>query len=269
MVDTFDTDFLIKQKSKAFKDWNQHNFIFRQSSEIVFKKLSEINQNFKNVLLITSDLSETIDKLSELNYEKIIYLTQYEKFLELTNFKCKSFSRVLSRFENIPFKEQSFDLIICNFCFHNINDKKNYLNKLFSILKNKGMLFCNFFGGNSLYELQKCFFLADEQIYGGSYLRFPPKIKMINFSDLLSQVGFKEIVSEKVNYEILYKNTTNMIKDLNGIGEGCILKTKQKGLLTKNYIKTLDSLYKREFSNSESNLKLTCDIISTTCWKNS
>ena len=60
MVDTFDTDFLIKQKSKAFKDWNQHNFIFRQSSEIVFKKLSEINQNFKNVLLITSDLSETI-----------------------------------------------------------------------------------------------------------------------------------------------------------------------------------------------------------------
>jgi len=135
MVEIFDTDSLIKLKNKALINWHKHNFIFKQSSEIVFKKLAEINQNFKNILLITSDLSETVEKVSNLQFEKLVYLTQYESFLNNQYFQKKHFLKIVSSFENIPFKKETFDLVICNFCFHNINKKEEYIKKIFSILK--------------------------------------------------------------------------------------------------------------------------------------
>ena len=268
MVNFIDTDFLIKQKNKASANWPEHNFIFKQSSEIVFKKLSEINQNFKNILLITSDLSETIEKVSNLKFEKLVYLTQYENFLNNQYFHKKHFSKIISSFENIPFQKETFDLVICNFCFHNINKKDEYIKKIFSILKNKGMLFCNFFGENSLNELKECFVINDDFFFKGSFLRFPPRIKMVNYSDLLSRIGFKEIVSEKINYEIFYKNVISLLNDIRGMGESCLMNNPKKNLLTKKYFKNLNSFYREKFSNKQSNLKVTCDIISTTCWKN-
>ena len=105
MVEIFDTNSLIKQKNKAILDWNKHNFIFKKSSEIVLKKLREINQNFKNILLITSDLSETIEKVSNLKFKKLVYLTQYEDFLNNPYFQKKNFLKIVSSFENIPFKK--------------------------------------------------------------------------------------------------------------------------------------------------------------------
>ncbi len=268
MVEIFDIDSLIKKKNKALLDWHNHNFIFKQSAEIVFKKLNEINQNFKNILLITSDISETIEKISNLKFEKLVYLTQYESFLEDSYFKKKHFFKIISSFENIALKKETFDLVICNFCFHNINKKEEYIKNIFKILKNRGMLFCNFFGENSLNELHNCFLLTDEKLYNGSYLRFPPRIKMVGFSDLLSRIGFKEVVSEKINYEIYYKNVSSLLADIKGMGESCNMKKRKKSLLTKNYIQNLDNFYKKIFSDGKSNLKATCDIISTTCWKN-
>ena len=175
--------------------------------------------------------------------------------------------KIVSSFENIPFKKETFDLVICNFCFHNIVRKEQYIKKIFQILKNKGMLFSNFFGENSLNELKDCFIFNDEKFYKGSFLRFPPMIRMINYSNLLSKNGFKEVVSEKINYEIFYKNVKNLLDDIRGIGEGFSIKDKDKVILTKKYLQDLDSFYRKMFSDNNSNLKVTCDIISTTCWK--
>ena len=103
-------------------------------------------------------------------------------------------------------KEESFDLVVCNFCFHNISAKIEYLKNLKKILKNGGLLICNYFGEDSLVELKNSFFLADEKFYGGSFLRFPKNLKLVEFSGMLANQGFSEIITEKINFEIFYNN---------------------------------------------------------------
>ena len=171
------------------------------------------------------------------------------------------------RFVLQPFSDNKFDLIICNFNFHNILDKKDYLNNLNSILSEGGLLICNFFGENSLVELRRSLILTDEELYNGSFLRIQKNITMNEFSNLLIKSGFKDIVNEKINYQIYYKNIISLLKDIRGIGENSGMDLKEIKI-SKGYIKLLEMIYKKKFSNTDNQLKLSVDIISSCSWKN-
>ena len=81
-------------------------------------------------MLISSDYNETISEVTKLNYKNLFYLSQYKSFLENFSLEGKKIIKVCSSFEENSFKEEVFDLVICNFCFHNINKKKKYLQML-------------------------------------------------------------------------------------------------------------------------------------------
>ena len=86
------------------------------------------------------------------------------------------------------------------------------------ILTQDGLLICNYFGENSLIELKNSFMLTDEKVFGGSFLRFPKSVTLVEFSQMLMQEGFKEVVTEKINYEIFYKDVLTLLKDIRGMG---------------------------------------------------
>ena len=72
---------------------------------------------------------------------------------------------------------------------------------------------------------------------------------MIEICELLSLVGFKELVSEKINYKIHYNHVLDLLKDIKGTGENNLLTKRKKGLMTMNYINELNRQYKRNFGN--------------------
>ena len=90
---------------------------------------------------------------------------------------------------------------------------------------------------------------------------------MIEFSNLLTKSGFKDIVNEKINYQIYYKNIISLLKDIRGIGENSGMDFKEIKI-SKGYIKLLEMIYKKKFSNTDNQLKLSVDIISSCSWKN-
>ena len=51
---------------------------------------------------------------------------------------------------------------------------------------------------------------------------------MIEICELLSLVGFKELVSEKINYQIHYNHVLDLLKDIKGTGENNLLTKKKK-----------------------------------------
>ena len=128
------------------------------------------------------------------------------------------------------------------------------------------MLICNFFAENSLRELKHSLYLTDEKIFGGVFVRLPSNHTMIEICELLSLVGFKELVSEKINYQIHYNHVLDLLKDIKGTGENNLLTKRKKGLMTMNYINELNRQYKRNFGNSDG-LLATCDVVSISCWK--
>ena len=260
----FDYKTIIEKKNRAFKNWNKKNFFFEKFSKITYSKAYELKRFYKNILLITSDLTETVDEVQKLNYENLYYLSQYN-FFKKKYFKKNSIKKIFSSFDKIPLKNNSFDLILCNFCFHYISEKKIYLQKLFNLLKKDGLLICNFFGENSLIHLKQSFILTDEKFYGGSFLRFPKNFQMVDFSNLLSQTGFSEVVSEKINFDIYYSDVFSLLDDIKNAGENFSKNVEKK--ITKNYLRSLETSYKKIVSNEKSKLNLKLEVVSSSCWK--
>ena len=255
----------IEEKNKALKKWNIDNFIFKSFSKILHKKILELKPKFKNILLISSDLNETVEEISKIKNEKLIYLSQYD-FFKKEFFKNKPYSMIHADFDNLPFKSKSFDLVICNFCSNKVFEKKSYLQKLNDILTDDGLFLCNFFGEQTLKELKQCFFIADDNFFNGAFNRIPKIDLMADFSDLLAEIGYNEIVTERINFDIFYKNIISILKDIKNMGEKIPIKEK-KEKISKTYLKFLNKIYKKEFADKSSQLKVTLDIISTSSWK--
>ena len=144
--------------------------------------------------------------------------------------------------------------------------KKGYLQNLLNILTDDGLFICNFFGEQTLTELKQCFFIADDKFLNGAFNRIPKIDSMADFSNLLTGIGYNEIVTEKINFDIFYKNITHILKDIRNMGEKIPIKEK-KEKISKTYLKYLNKIYKKKFADHNSQLKVTLDIISISCWK--
>ncbi len=265
--DIIDIKSLIHSKNKSSKNWTNYNFLFNKVSRILGDKIPELGNQFNNILLLSSDGGEALDKILKISFKNLIFISPYRELLKKKNIITKDIFKVEATFENIPCKNEKFDLIISNLCLHDMNDRKLHLKKLFQLLNKNGLFICNFFGEKTMYELKTCLFATDEKFFNGTYMRMAPTLKMVEISDTLAEVGFKELVSEKISFKIYYDHVKKIFEDLRGIGENTVLINRKKSLMTNNYLKTLNAEYKKIFSDNYG-LRLSCDIVSISCWKN-
>ena len=105
--------------------------------------------------------------------------------------------------------------------------EKDYLKKILEILTDDGLFLCNFFGEQTLRELRHCFFIADDRFLNGTFNRIPKVDLMADFSNLLAGIGYNEIVTEKINFDIFYKNILGILKDIKNMGEKIPIKEKK------------------------------------------
>ena len=268
MVDEiFDTKSLQRCKGKATKKWSNHNFIFKKFSPVLLEKIKVLGLDLDKILLITSDKNEMFDCLNSLKFQELIIVSRYDELLKDVKLNRNARKYKLEYMELNKLNEK-FDLIICNFNLHNINHKIEYVKILESLLSTNGLLVCNCFGENTLIELKQSLIKTDEKIFQGVHLRIPLSIKMNEVSELFTKSGYSEIVIEKVGFDIYYRNVMELLFDIKGIGEASTLKKKYKSLITPNYLSKLNEIYKEKYSNNNSLLKSTCEILSATMWKN-
>ena len=263
-IKIFDIKATTFSKIRAKKNWKKHNFIFKNVSHILIEKISEIKEDFKRILLITSDLDETILKLDDLKYDELIILSENKKFNNISNKKEKKeiVGSVFSNSLNIK-----FDLIISNLCLHRVDEVILYGSKIMDLLESNGLFICSYFGGKTLIELRDSLIRTDQERNSGSYQRIIPYIDMIDATNIFSKVGFKEIVSDKVTLRIKYKNVRNLLKDIKGMGENNNLISRYRGMTTKSFIDKLEQNYRKKYQDSEQRLITTCDIIFLSMWK--
>ena len=262
-----DLNFLINSKNKSSRNWGNHNFLFKKISNLIGDKLNELNNKYENILLLSSDCDEAFTSVTEKNFKNLLFVSPYNELLKKIEFDKNNIQKIEGHFENLPLENGKFDLIINNLCLHSINDKHNHLKKLYDLLTKDGLFLCNFFGEKTLFELKTSLFQADEKIFNGIFMRLPTNLKMVEISDLLSQIGFKELVSEKISYKIYYNHVRKLLEDLKGIGESSYFKKRKKGMMTNTYIETLNKFYENNYGN-ENGLEISCDVVSVCGWKN-
>ncbi len=92
--------------------------------------------------------------------------------------------------EFLPFKENSFDLVLSSLTLHWTNDIPATLGQIKNILKPDGAFIGNMFSGGTLKELRHCFYLAEQERKGGFSPHGSPLAKASDVAYLMQNAGF-------------------------------------------------------------------------------
>lgn len=266
MNQLFDRTLIIKSKNKALKNWKEHNYLYNLVANILFEKINELKENFNNILFLSSDCFELLGA-HRFKFKKMILVSEYIDLLKTVKDSEKRMGKINANFENLSLEKNKFDLVIVNLCLHKINNVESFCSNLFSTLEPKGLLICSYFGGKSLIELRNSLLLADDKLKQKSYQRIIPFIDMLDATSIFQKIGFKEIVSDNTKMKIKYSSLGKLLNDIKGMGENNCLKDGYKGLLSRNFLRETEKIYKTNFSNKLGELFVTCEIITLVMWK--
>jgi SAM-dependent methyltransferase len=168
--------------------------------------------------------------------------------------------------EWLPFRSQTFDLIISHLSWHWVNDLPGVLAQVQDILKPDGLVMAALFGGESLWQLRYCLQEAEQQLSQGISPRIAPMISPADGADLLLRAGFALPVADHDHVTLYYEKFEELVDDLRCYGQTNILYHQHKGIPSKNLFHLTDKIYQHHFK-IDGQLPIAVNIIYLTGWR--
>jgi NADH dehydrogenase [ubiquinone] 1 alpha subcomplex assembly factor 5 len=119
----------------------------------------------------------------------------------------------------LPYKDNSFDLVISNLNLHWVNDLDKSCREILRVLKPDGAFVGAIWGNDSLYELRQSIQLAEMERRGGVVPRVGPLTRGDSFSAVLHGSGFKLITCDYYEEQYGYPSLFELVEDLQNSGE--------------------------------------------------
>ncbi len=144
----------------------------------------------------------------------------------------KHVKTVLSDVHDLPFEDNSMDVVFSNMLIHWCNEK-DVFSECMRILKPGGLLIMSALGETSLVELKQAWLSVDKHAHVHD---FPA---LHDMGDDLLKLGFEEVV---VNAEIItltYKDVVSLMKDIKASGGHNVNESRRKGLMSRSQLKKL------------------------------
>jgi NADH dehydrogenase [ubiquinone] 1 alpha subcomplex assembly factor 5 len=258
-VNVFNRKRKFKQLQRAAKTYSESDFLHRESADRLALQFDGlIKKQFDSVLVLgarngyLSSLlkhNKNIGKVFEMDISKD-YLTDN--------------SSVIADEELLPFKDESFDLVISNLNLHWVNDLPGTLIQIKRILKKNGFFCANLFGGRTLVELRNALLVAEDN---GSSPRVSPFIDVKDGAGLLQRTKFDEPVSVSEDIIVKYDSLNSLLKDLRNTGENNALEKLNNKFVGKRFFNEVEKIYREKFSDEDGNLLATAEIVTISGWK--
>ena len=137
----------------------------------------------------------------------------------------------------LPFPDQSFDLIFSNLVFHWCEHLDALFYELQRILRPNGLLLFSILGPDTLKELRHCWSKVDQ------YTHINQLIDMHDIGDCLLQQKFLDPVMDREALTINYPDIYSLFNDLKALGSLNLTKNKCSGLMGHNVLKRLIQAY--------------------------
>lgn len=259
----FNRSKIIKQRKRAAENFNKHDFLFRQMAENLCERLEYIKRKFP-VALDLGAKTGIIEKILR-NRGGIEYLVQMEICEDLLS--QAGGVKIIGDEENIPFADNSFDLVISSGSLHSVNDLVGTLIQVRKILKPSGLFLAAFFGGETLSEMRSSFEKAEIECKGGISPRILPFINIQTAGSLLQRAGFVLPVVDSDFVNVSYEHPLKLMRELRGMGEANCLNDSIKNFTPCSLVMSAVYNYFQDFSDDEGRINAGFEIITVTGWK--
>lgn len=254
----FDRRRIRRQQQRALPRIQEHNFLINWNLEALIERLADIKRGFPHVLLISGrhnpDLNHVLRKA-----------TGAENFVTGDLCPANHLSLCMDE-EFIPFAPQTFDLVLCPFSLHRVNDVPGTLVQLRRILKSDGLLLAAFPGGESLIELRQSFMKAELALRNGARLRVHPLIDRQQAAALMQRAGYALPVIDAERLTVTYDNAFRLMQDLRGMGETQSLHMRERALTGKDLLLQMARTYQDDFSEDDGRIRATFEMVFLSGW---
>lgn len=277
MNEIFNRKLLQQNRLRTAKAYSNHSFLYHEIANRIVEDLEFFADKFENVLEIGARdgylsglladkkiaqnlvLTDLIDNFSDKNSKKEFSQDTSENFNK--NLFAQKITHITDD-ENLPFEEQSFNLIISNLNLHHINNIPQFLVQVKNLLKPGGIFIASFFGQENLKELHETIFKTEQEIYGGVSPRMIPTIDVKTAAMLLQKAGFANPVSNLETIEVSYDDAKKLLQDLKNMGQGNIMHKRSRRFFTRAFLEKLMYNYPKEQAKDKtSHIKATFEII--------
>ncbi len=150
--------------------------------------------------------------------------------------------------ESLPFKNESFDLVVSNAVFQRVNNLKRALKEVNRILKPRGILCLSLFTEKTLLELKSAFVESYKNIKGANvphHEEHNSSIKMVEGLEFAAFNIVKKLDFKKKQY---YKSPKDIIKWLKAIGANHHFKNWIDGINGREILREMDKIYREKYS---------------------
>lgn len=258
----FDRAQVRRQRDRAARTLDQHDFLLRESADRLCDRLEDVTRGFPLALDLGCHGGELSRRLKgRFGIETLISCDLSPKMAA----RAGGLS-VAADEETLPFAEGRFDLVVSNLSLHWVNDLPGALLQIRRLLKPDGLFIAALLGGETLKEWRQVMMEAELAEEGGVSPRVSPFVDVRDAGGLLQRAGFSLPVADIDPVNVTYGNPMTLLADLRGMGETNAVKVRRRGFTRRGTMMRALSLYQERFAGEDGRMPASFQILTITGW---
>ncbi|KAG8443881.1 hypothetical protein GDO86_009178 [Hymenochirus boettgeri] len=262
-----------RQMKRKQKDWaagqpgsQQCDYLREEVGGRIADRVYDISRTFPFALDLGCGRGYISQHLSKDTVETFVQTDLSEKALKISAVSEIPTVKVIADEEFIPFKENTFDLVVSSLSLHWVNDLPRTFQEISRVLKPDGVFIGAMFGGETLFELRCSLQLAEIEREGGFSPHVSPFTSVTDLGNLMGRAGFKMLTVDTDEIQIHYPGMLEVMKDLQGMGESnCAWN--RRPLLHRDSMIAAAAIYKEMYVEEDGTLPATFQIYYMIGWK--
>jgi NADH dehydrogenase [ubiquinone] 1 alpha subcomplex assembly factor 5 len=255
-LNLFDRRAARRFRERAARHWGEADFLVTEIAERLADRLDDVKRKFPRAL----DLGCRDGVLARVlngrgGIETLVRMDSAFSFRPA----------LVAEAEALPFKPESFDLILSVLDLHHVNDLPGALLQLCRALKPDGLLLAAVFAGETLTELRRAWMEAELAEQGGAGSRVSPFADPRDLGALLQRAGFALPVIDSETIEVSYDTAFKLMRDLRAMGETNVTADRARNFTRRNTliraVKTYDAA-----AGADGRVMARFDIVTLTAW---
>ncbi len=238
------------------------DFLHAEVADRLVERLDDVGREFRRALDLGTHngvLSRAIERRSGIEW--VVMVDPSLAFL-----KCGCGTPVAADPDLVPFREQSFDLVVSALALHWVGDLPGALVQLRRVLQPAGLFLAAMLGGRTLAELRTALFEAELAEEGGVSPRVSPAADLADIAALLLRAGFAMPVADAEAITVTYSDMLALMRDLRGMGETNALSARRRTSLRRSTLARAAALYAERFGLPDGRIPATFEILFLTGW---
>ncbi len=258
----FDHKTIVENKNKVAKNFSNYDFLIKEVSFRLADRLDIIKRSFENALILGCFQGASSDCFIESEKIKNFICLDDAKLMlkQEPNYILKEDENYLKDIES-----QSQDIVISSMFLQNVNDIKSLFANVYRVLKKDSAFLFTVPGLGTLKELEEALVKIDLDTQNAFVSRVHPFLELKETANLMQDIGFKDISSDKDTIEIMYKDAQSLFQDLKGMGARSVIKNNFP--LTKNSYKRLVNELESQKEAENNHFKITIELCNFIAWK--